>query len=165
MFLGEELGGRPKSPELYFDGKVNYKAIRQTQMFQAGIDKVIDLINFGIKVTLMCSESDQNDCALAKVLNCSIGQAFNLKKLAKSIGYIKVKKGFISTGFSIKDIDGFKKGYPELSSKLVRKKDQIVLKSSDLVKSNMPLSRREKIWIIYKGFKGVTDGGFADYCE
>ena len=83
--------------------------------------------------------------ALTKIFKCSIGQAFNLKKLAKSLGYIKVKKGFIDTGFNIKDIEGFKKGYPELSSKLVRKTNQIALRSSDLVKSNMLLSRREKI--------------------
>jgi hypothetical protein len=83
--------------------------------------------------------------ALAKILKCSIGQAFNLKKLAKSLGYIEVKRGFIDTWFNIKDIEGFKKGNTEISHKLVRKKDKIAIKSSDLVKGNMRLSRREKI--------------------
>lgn len=83
--------------------------------------------------------------ALAKILKCSIGQAFNLKELAKSLGYIEVKRGVIDTWFNIKDIEGFKKGNTEISHKLVRKKDKIAIKSSDLVKGNMHLSRREKI--------------------
>jgi len=118
---------------------VNYQKVklRRVERLKGGsIEDRINLINGDFALA--------NE-ALAKVLNCSIGQAFNLKKLAKSLGYIKVKKGFINTGFSIKDIEGFKKGYPELSSILVQKKGRIVLKSCDLVKSNMPLSRREKI--------------------
>ncbi|WP_295654679.1 hypothetical protein [uncultured Mucilaginibacter sp.] len=82
---------------------------------------------------------------LAKILKCSIGQAFNLKKLAKLLGFIKVKKGLIVTEFNIKEIEGFRLGNPELSPKLTRKKNKIAIKSSDQIKSNMPFSRREKI--------------------
>jgi uncharacterized protein (DUF488 family) len=62
LYLGEELGGRPKDKNFYYDGKANYKAIKQTKLFQSGITQVEELIRDGIKVTLVCSEADQNQC-------------------------------------------------------------------------------------------------------
>lgn len=62
VFLGNELGGRPISPELYLGGKLNHKAVKETQLFKEGIQKVIILAKQNIKVTLMCSESNPNDC-------------------------------------------------------------------------------------------------------
>jgi uncharacterized protein (DUF488 family) len=62
LWLGAELGGRPKDSALYIDGEVSYPAIKQTSLFKEGISKVIELVNSSIKVTLMCSESDQNQC-------------------------------------------------------------------------------------------------------
>jgi uncharacterized protein (DUF488 family) len=62
LFLGEALGGRPKNPDLYLNGKVSYPAIRNTTEFKNGIAQVVQLVENGIKVTLMCSESDQNEC-------------------------------------------------------------------------------------------------------
>jgi uncharacterized protein (DUF488 family) len=62
IFLGNELGGRPKNPDLYLNGHVNYEAIKKTELFKGGIQQVINLAHHSIKVTLMCSESDQNEC-------------------------------------------------------------------------------------------------------
>ena len=62
LFLGDELGGRPKDKSLYLNDKPNYLAIKNTEGFKTGIEHVLRLANQGIKVTLMCSESDQNEC-------------------------------------------------------------------------------------------------------
>lgn len=62
IFLGNELGGRPKNPDLYIDGSVSYAAVKQTELYKSGIQQVISLAKRNIKVTLMCSESDQNEC-------------------------------------------------------------------------------------------------------
>jgi uncharacterized protein (DUF488 family) len=62
IFLGKELGGRPTDQTLYINGVVSYDAIKQTDTFKAGIRQVIEFVKGGIKVTLMCSESDPNDC-------------------------------------------------------------------------------------------------------
>jgi uncharacterized protein (DUF488 family) len=62
LFLGEELGGRPKNPEMYANGKVNYAAVKQTELFRSGIEKVKELAYEGIRLALMCSESDHNHC-------------------------------------------------------------------------------------------------------
>ena len=62
LWLGKELGGRPADPALNHNGKVNYEAVKKTELFQAGIEKVLQLAKESIKVTLMCSESDPNEC-------------------------------------------------------------------------------------------------------
>lgn len=62
LFLGNELGGRPKNPDLYINGYVSYAAVKQTDLFKAGLHQVISLAKQNVKVTLMCSESDQNEC-------------------------------------------------------------------------------------------------------
>jgi len=62
LFIGEALGGRPNRPELYKNDKLDYAAVKQTTLFKSGIAKVTDLLKKKIKVTLMCSESNPNDC-------------------------------------------------------------------------------------------------------
>ena len=62
LFLGVELGGKPKNSSLYENGKPNYTAIKQTPGFAIGMEKVLKLVEQNIKVTLMCSEGDQNHC-------------------------------------------------------------------------------------------------------
>lgn len=61
LFLGEELGGRPKAPDLYIEGKLDLNAVKQTPLFRSGMVKVIPLAT-KVKVTLMCSESNPDDC-------------------------------------------------------------------------------------------------------
>jgi uncharacterized protein (DUF488 family) len=62
LFLGRELGGRPKDQHLYQYGKLNHHAVKQTKLFQNGIAQVLQLLRDGIKVTLICAESDPNHC-------------------------------------------------------------------------------------------------------
>jgi uncharacterized protein (DUF488 family) len=62
LFLGNELGGRPTNSNLYSNGTVNYEAIKKTAIFKEGINKVLSIAEQKIKVTLTCSERDQNEC-------------------------------------------------------------------------------------------------------
>jgi uncharacterized protein (DUF488 family) len=62
LFLGDKLGGRPVDPALYINGLLSYEVVKQTNLFRAGISEVVDLVRQNIRVTLMCSESDQNQC-------------------------------------------------------------------------------------------------------
>jgi uncharacterized protein (DUF488 family) len=62
LFLGNELGGRPKDPTLYTNGRVDYAAVKQTALFRSGIAQVEKLATQGVKLALMCSEADQNHC-------------------------------------------------------------------------------------------------------
>jgi uncharacterized protein (DUF488 family) len=68
VFLGQELGARPKNPECYVDGKAVYEKIAATELFKKGIQRVIDgLKNY--RIVLMCAEKDPIVCHRA-ILVC-----------------------------------------------------------------------------------------------
>jgi len=61
-FLGDQLGGRPDSLELYdADGRVNYERMRATETFNHGIDRLC-LAVAQYKVAILCSEEDPIVC-------------------------------------------------------------------------------------------------------
>lgn len=61
VFLGAELGGRPKDRALYSEGVADYEKMAGTKDFQTGIARVIEgAINY--RIALMCSEQDPLDC-------------------------------------------------------------------------------------------------------
>jgi uncharacterized protein (DUF488 family) len=61
VYLGKELGGRPDDPALLKNGNPDYDAMSRTQMFRAGMERIIE----GAKthrIALMCAERDPLDC-------------------------------------------------------------------------------------------------------
>jgi uncharacterized protein (DUF488 family) len=61
VFLGDELGARPKDLSCYLDGKAVYARIAESEEFKFGIKRLIE----GIKtynIALMCSEKDPLAC-------------------------------------------------------------------------------------------------------
>ena len=62
LWLGKELGGKPADPNLYRNGKVDYHAMKETELFKQGIQQLLKLAEGNVKVTLICSERDQNEC-------------------------------------------------------------------------------------------------------
>src|SRR3954464_11278721 len=59
--LGNELGGRPRDPQLYCDGIADYEAMARRPEFCAGLDRVIDETRRH-RVCLLCSEREPLDC-------------------------------------------------------------------------------------------------------
>ena len=59
--LGDELGGRPRDPQLYCDGIADYEAMARRPEFCAGLDRVIDETRRH-RVCLLCSEREPLDC-------------------------------------------------------------------------------------------------------
>jgi uncharacterized protein (DUF488 family) len=59
--LGDELGGRPRDPQLYCDGIADYEAMARRPEFSAGLDRVIDETRRH-RVCLLCSEREPLDC-------------------------------------------------------------------------------------------------------
>ena len=47
---------------MYINGVADYTVMKETSIFKAGIQKVLQVATQKIKVTLMRSESDHNDC-------------------------------------------------------------------------------------------------------
>jgi len=61
VFLGEELGGRPKDKRFFRNGIANYEKMAETQEFARGLDRVIEGAK-KYRIAMMCSEHDPLDC-------------------------------------------------------------------------------------------------------
>lgn len=62
LFLGDELGGRPKEPDLYDDaGDVVYDRVAQTERFADGLRRLMAAAATQ-RVAAMCSEEDPTRC-------------------------------------------------------------------------------------------------------
>ncbi len=61
VFLGEELGGRPKDKRFFCDGVADYEKMAETEEFARGLDRVIEGAK-KYRIAMMCSEHDPLDC-------------------------------------------------------------------------------------------------------
>lgn len=61
VFLGRELGGRPKDPSCYENGQVQYERLKGAALFKEGIERVIRESRQHT-IALMCSEKDPLRC-------------------------------------------------------------------------------------------------------
>ncbi len=61
-FLGDLLGGRPTSPDLYDEeGRVVYERVRATMAFRLGLEKLMQGTEEH-RIVMLCSEEDPLDC-------------------------------------------------------------------------------------------------------
>jgi uncharacterized protein (DUF488 family) len=60
-FLGDALGGRPSDSALYTAGRLDYSQMEQTDAYQRGIERLLDLAGTG-HVAIMCGEGDYRQC-------------------------------------------------------------------------------------------------------
>jgi uncharacterized protein (DUF488 family) len=61
VFLGDELGARPKERGCYEDGKVRYEILAASPLFRRGVERVLSgAMQF--RLALMCAERDPLDC-------------------------------------------------------------------------------------------------------
>ena len=61
VFLGKELGARSDDPECYENGRVQYRSLAETPLFQSGIKRIRDGSRHR-RIALMCAEKDPLDC-------------------------------------------------------------------------------------------------------
>lgn len=61
VFLGHELGGRPRDSALFHQGTADYEKMVAAPPFVAGLDRIVEgCARF--RIALMCSEHDPLDC-------------------------------------------------------------------------------------------------------
>lgn len=78
IFMGDELGGRPKDTSCYdADGKVSYDILKTKQFFQHGIGRLKTAYSKDVNVVIMCSESKPCECHRSKL----IGRALNVDEI------------------------------------------------------------------------------------
>ena len=61
MFLGRELGARPEDPNLYRDGKVQYRMLARSPLFLAGLDRVMKGAQT-YRLAMLCAEKEPLEC-------------------------------------------------------------------------------------------------------
>lgn len=61
VFLGRELGGRPKGEEYYTDGIADYEKMAKSNLFQKGLERVEQGAR-KYRIAMMCSERSPLDC-------------------------------------------------------------------------------------------------------
>jgi uncharacterized protein (DUF488 family) len=61
VFLGQELGGRPKDKNLYCNGVADYEKMARAADFAKGLNRVIEGAR-KYRIAMMCSEQDPLDC-------------------------------------------------------------------------------------------------------
>lgn len=60
-FLGRELGGRSDDPSLFERGRIQYTLLARTDVFLAGIDRLIRGLS-DYRIVLMCAEKEPLEC-------------------------------------------------------------------------------------------------------
>ena len=66
--MGDSLGGRPKDPDCYLDGAVDYDRCRTKAWFQEGIVRIKEVAAGGHGVALMCSELRPEMCHRSRLI-------------------------------------------------------------------------------------------------
>ncbi|MFO7952728.1 MAG: DUF488 domain-containing protein [Bacillota bacterium] len=61
VYLGKELGARPKDPNCYIDGRVSFKLLAESSLFKLGIDRIIKGMET-YKIAIMCAEKEPLAC-------------------------------------------------------------------------------------------------------
>ena len=62
VFLGEELGARPKDSSSYVDGKAVYQKIAESALFRNGLERIRLGMEKDYVLALMCAEKDPMAC-------------------------------------------------------------------------------------------------------
>lgn len=70
--MGDTLGGQPKDPECYHDGKVDYEKVARQHFFQEGLQQLSKISLQDQNVVLMCSEEKPENCHRSKLIGKSL---------------------------------------------------------------------------------------------
>ncbi len=62
VFLGEELGARPKDSSCYVEGKALYQKIADSTLFKNGLERIKLGMQKNYVLALMCAEKDPMTC-------------------------------------------------------------------------------------------------------
>jgi len=61
LYLGKELGARTDDPTCYENGKVQYRRLAKTFVFQQGLERILIELE-GRRTALLCAEKEPLDC-------------------------------------------------------------------------------------------------------
>ena len=69
VFMGDQLGGRPRSQACYDEmGRVDYERLAKESYFQDGINRLKTAVDKDLHVVLLCSELNPEHCHRCKLI-------------------------------------------------------------------------------------------------
>ena len=75
VFMGDTLGGHPDDETCYDeDGQVNYEKVKDTEIYQNGIERIHTAFAQQRTVALMCSEGKPEQCHRSKLIGASLNK-------------------------------------------------------------------------------------------
>ncbi len=72
VYMGEALGGLPKDPTCYDEGKVLYDRVKERAFFKEGIARLRRARDKGLRVAIMCSEGKPEQCHRTALIGQSL---------------------------------------------------------------------------------------------
>lgn len=79
VFLGDELGGRPRDADCYTpDGRVDYTEVRSRDWFRRGLERVRRGVSRDFRLCLLCSEGSPQSCHRTKLVAEALVEAYGL---------------------------------------------------------------------------------------
>lgn len=81
VYLGDLLGGLPKDPTCYIEytdkkneesRKIDYSKIEKKEFFQNGLERLKTADEKGLKVAVMCSELNPEECHRSKLIGVAL---------------------------------------------------------------------------------------------
>ncbi len=93
LHFSAEFGARHDEPELLDeDGKVDFEKVRNSQQFKAGLDRIRNGSEKGLKITLMCAEANPFDChRFAMISVALVDEGFEVFHILKD-GTVKTNR-------------------------------------------------------------------------
>jgi len=68
VFMGNELGGRPKDVSCYRKGMVDYEILKTKEFFKTGINRLTTAYHKDLNLAIMCSERNPRECHRSKLI-------------------------------------------------------------------------------------------------
>ncbi len=108
LFMGDELGGRPKEASCYNEkGKVDYDRVKEANFFRKGINRLKEMNEEDVRLAIMCSEGKPGECHRSRL----IGKVLQADGL--TIMHID-EKGLLQTQEDVEKTRQPKGGHPTL---------------------------------------------------
>ncbi|MBP3423720.1 MAG: DUF488 domain-containing protein [Alistipes sp.] len=68
VYMGDTLGGLPKDSSCYTEGRIDYTKMATKKTFLDGLERLVVASQKGIRLAIMCSESEPEMCHRSKLI-------------------------------------------------------------------------------------------------